>query len=71
MFVGHQRQRRPLFESRRGDMFQARCPASDTAPTELRRGALRGLRCLQTCRSYGTFKELFDLLIMTKVPKMS
>ncbi len=41
MFVGHERQRRPRFEPPGGDMFQARRPASYTAPTELRSGAFR------------------------------
>ncbi len=61
MFVGHERQHRLRFEPRRGDMFQTRRLASYTALRSSGAGRF-GLRCLQTCRSYGTFKELFDLL---------
>ena len=52
---------RAAFESRRDAMC-----GRHTAPTELK-GMVFGVSVLHTCRSYGTFKELFDLLIILVV----
>ncbi len=41
------------------------CFGRHVAPTELEE-AMFGASVLQTCRSYGTFKELFELLRVAK-----